>query len=191
MRLDAGIPVQSGGPGGAGRGLPQGGKVAAEVSDRMPRYGATVSAIAHAKAGYRQALFKTKSPGSREVGGFLLASVSLSLPLTFAPLPSRNQSTPSGGAYHPRNPRASPLWRSMFAGMAFARPGSARNYCNRQSTSDGPDRFSHLSAADQRYRETDFAIDYCEDVPALPLAAAERIAALMRKEGLNARISSI
>ena len=46
-------------------------------------------------------------------------------------------------------------------------------------------------ASDQRYRETDLAIDYCEDVPPLPLAAAERIAALMRAAGLTARISSI
>jgi HAD superfamily hydrolase (TIGR01484 family) len=46
-------------------------------------------------------------------------------------------------------------------------------------------------ASDQAYRETDLAIDYCEDVPALPLAAAERIAALMRHAGLSARISSI
>jgi hypothetical protein len=46
-------------------------------------------------------------------------------------------------------------------------------------------------ASDQRYRETDLAIDYCEDVPALPLEAAERIAARMRAAGLTARISSI
>jgi len=46
-------------------------------------------------------------------------------------------------------------------------------------------------AADQPYRETDLAIDYCEDVPSLPLEAAERIATLMRKAGLNAKISSI
>jgi HAD superfamily hydrolase (TIGR01484 family) len=46
-------------------------------------------------------------------------------------------------------------------------------------------------ASDQAYRETDLAIDYCEDVPALPLEAAERIAALMRAEGLTAKISSI
>jgi len=47
------------------------------------------------------------------------------------------------------------------------------------------------TAADQPYRETDLAIDFCEDVPPLPLAAAERIAALMREAGLNAKISSI
>jgi HAD superfamily hydrolase (TIGR01484 family) len=46
-------------------------------------------------------------------------------------------------------------------------------------------------AADQPYRETDLAIDYCEDVPALPLAQAERIAELMRAAGLHAKLSSI
>jgi HAD superfamily hydrolase (TIGR01484 family) len=46
-------------------------------------------------------------------------------------------------------------------------------------------------ASDQPYRETDLAIDYCEGVPPLPLAAAERIAALMRGAGLHAKISSI
>jgi len=46
-------------------------------------------------------------------------------------------------------------------------------------------------ASDQPYRETDLAIDFCEDVPPLPLEAAERIAALMRAGGLTARISSI
>ncbi len=46
-------------------------------------------------------------------------------------------------------------------------------------------------ASDQAYRETDLAIDFCEDVPALPLETAERIAGLMRAEGLTAKISSI
>ena len=46
-------------------------------------------------------------------------------------------------------------------------------------------------AADQAYRETDLAIDFCEDVPALPLEAAEHIARLMREAGLTAKISSI
>ena len=46
-------------------------------------------------------------------------------------------------------------------------------------------------ASDQPYRETDLAIDYCEDVPPLPLEAATRIAAMMRDAGLTARISSI
>ena len=46
-------------------------------------------------------------------------------------------------------------------------------------------------ASDQAYRETDLAIDYCEDVPPLPLEAAERIARLMRGAGLTAKVSSI
>jgi HAD superfamily hydrolase (TIGR01484 family) len=46
-------------------------------------------------------------------------------------------------------------------------------------------------ASDQPYRETDLAIDYCEDVPPLGLEAAERIAAQMRQAGLTAKVSSI
>jgi HAD superfamily hydrolase (TIGR01484 family) len=46
-------------------------------------------------------------------------------------------------------------------------------------------------ASDQPYRATDLAIDYCEDVPPLPMAAAQRIATLMRERGLTAKISSI
>jgi hypothetical protein len=46
-------------------------------------------------------------------------------------------------------------------------------------------------ASDQAYRETDLAIDYCEDVPRLPLDRAEHIAELMRAAGLTAKISSI
>lgn len=46
-------------------------------------------------------------------------------------------------------------------------------------------------AADQAYRETDLAIDFCEDVPPLPLEAAERIAERMREGGLTAKVSSI
>jgi len=46
-------------------------------------------------------------------------------------------------------------------------------------------------AADQLYRETDLAIDYCEDVARLPPSVVERIVALMRSRGLTARVSSI
>src|SRR5262249_17363724 len=46
-------------------------------------------------------------------------------------------------------------------------------------------------SADQAYRETDLAIDYCEDVPRLSPEAAERIAAAMRARGLTAKVSSI
>ena len=46
-------------------------------------------------------------------------------------------------------------------------------------------------ATDQHYRETDLAIDYCEDVPRLPPAAVETIAAMMQQGGLTAKVSSI
>lgn len=47
------------------------------------------------------------------------------------------------------------------------------------------------AASDQGYRETDLAIDYCEDVSPLPLSDAERIAGQMRASGMTAKISSI
>jgi HAD superfamily hydrolase (TIGR01484 family) len=46
-------------------------------------------------------------------------------------------------------------------------------------------------ASDQLYRETDLAIDYCEDVPPLSSQSVERIVALMRGEGMSAKVSSI
>lgn len=46
-------------------------------------------------------------------------------------------------------------------------------------------------AADQRYRETDLAIDYCEDVAPLAREAVDRIVALMQARGLTVKVSSI
>ncbi len=46
-------------------------------------------------------------------------------------------------------------------------------------------------ASDQNYREIDVAIDYCEDVPALPLAVAQEIAGYFHKHGATAKVSSI
>ena len=46
-------------------------------------------------------------------------------------------------------------------------------------------------ASDQRYREADLAIDFCEDVPRLPMAAVDKIVALMHSAGMTAKISSI
>lgn len=46
-------------------------------------------------------------------------------------------------------------------------------------------------SADQAYREADLAIDFCEDVEALPAAAVERIKALFEADGACAKISSI
>lgn len=46
-------------------------------------------------------------------------------------------------------------------------------------------------ASDQAYREIDVAIDFCEDVPALPKLVAQDIAAEFHKSGVTAKVSSI
>jgi len=46
-------------------------------------------------------------------------------------------------------------------------------------------------ASDQAYRESDLAIDYCEDVAPLPRGSVERIVEIMRAEGMTVRVSSI
>jgi HAD superfamily hydrolase (TIGR01484 family) len=46
-------------------------------------------------------------------------------------------------------------------------------------------------SADQLYRETDLAIDFCEDVPALPVGEVARIKAIFESEGATAKVSSI
>ena len=46
-------------------------------------------------------------------------------------------------------------------------------------------------ASDQHYRESDLAIDFCEDVPRLSAENVARIVALMHAEGLTAKVSSI
>ena len=46
-------------------------------------------------------------------------------------------------------------------------------------------------ASDQQYRETDLAIDFCEDVAPLAQADVERIASMMAARGLTAKTSSI
>ncbi len=46
-------------------------------------------------------------------------------------------------------------------------------------------------ASDQHYRETDIAIDYCEDVAPLSREAVDRIVSIMQAEGMSAKVSSI
>jgi HAD superfamily hydrolase (TIGR01484 family) len=46
-------------------------------------------------------------------------------------------------------------------------------------------------AADQLYREADLAIDFCEDVPALPKAAVQKIVDVFTRFDATAKISSI
>lgn len=46
-------------------------------------------------------------------------------------------------------------------------------------------------ASDQAYREADLAIDFCEDVPPLPMEQVRTIADIFAKAGAEAKISSI
>ena len=46
-------------------------------------------------------------------------------------------------------------------------------------------------SSDQHYRETDLAIDFCEDVPRLPESAVARIVTLFENAGASAKVSSI
>lgn len=46
-------------------------------------------------------------------------------------------------------------------------------------------------ASDQAYREADLAIDFAEDVPALPPAAVKKIVELFEQQGATAKVSSI
>jgi HAD superfamily hydrolase (TIGR01484 family) len=46
-------------------------------------------------------------------------------------------------------------------------------------------------SSDQHYRETDLAIDFCEDVERLPPSAVARIVALFEGAGASAKVSSI
>ncbi len=46
-------------------------------------------------------------------------------------------------------------------------------------------------AADQPFRVADFAIDYSEDVPPLPLSQADAICRILDEEGVHFRVSSI
>nr|WP_315974511.1 HAD-IIB family hydrolase [Microvirga sp. HBU67692] len=46
-------------------------------------------------------------------------------------------------------------------------------------------------ASDQAYRLADLAIDFCEDVPALPEAEVDRIVAVFERAGAQAKVSSI
>jgi HAD superfamily hydrolase (TIGR01484 family) len=46
-------------------------------------------------------------------------------------------------------------------------------------------------AADQAYREADLAIDYCEDIPTLPMEDVDQIVRCFEDAGAQAKISSI
>jgi len=94
-------------------------------------------------------------------------------------------------------------------GALYMRYDKARRRLIRRFVDDEPTRRAHRErlteiaakivdavpgcapASDQLYRETDIAIDFCEDVAALPRASVDRIVALMQAEGMTAKVSSI
>jgi hydroxymethylpyrimidine pyrophosphatase-like HAD family hydrolase len=92
--------------------------------------------------------------------------------------------------------------------LAFAydreRRKMTRWYClSSREAEEGRTRLRHLKerilrevpgtaeAADQRFRLTDLAIDYCEDVPRLPEEAVRRICEIAEEEGASFKVSSI
>ena len=94
------------------------------------------------------------------------------------------------GAFYFRYDRAAHAMRRRYVDDAAARAASRERLAGigREILDAIP---GAAIAADQQYRETDLAVDYCEDVPPLPPAAVERIAAMMRSRGLTAKVSSI
>jgi HAD superfamily hydrolase (TIGR01484 family) len=77
----------------------------------------------------------------------------------------------------------------------WARDQAQRDLDRARLTEIGAELLRHVPgaalAADQRYREADVAIDWCEDVPALDAAAVQRIVELLQRHGLTVKVSSI
>jgi HAD superfamily hydrolase (TIGR01484 family) len=95
----------------------------------------------------------------------------------------------NGALYMIHDDRAGMLRRHFAAG-----PDERRDYRERLAaiaTTILREVPGSAVASDQIYRETDLAIDYCEDVPPLSGESVERIVALMCAEGMSAKVSSI
>jgi HAD superfamily hydrolase (TIGR01484 family) len=91
------------------------------------------------------------------------------------------------GAFYMAYDRAHGLRTRLFAAAAQKSPSTLRAIGEAILTAVPGAAWS----SDQPYRLADIAIDFCEDVPPLPRAAIEDIAARMRAAGLTAKISSI
>ncbi len=94
------------------------------------------------------------------------------------------------GAFYFRHDAAARKLRKRFLLPA------AERTANRQRLAAVRDRIlaavpGAALASDQFYREADIAIDFCEDVPALPRPEVDRIVALFEQAGCTAKISSI
>jgi hypothetical protein len=78
---------------------------------------------------------------------------------------------------------------------AWARDDAQRAHDRERLAAIGADVLRRVPgtalAADQRYREADVAIDWCEDVPPLPAADVQRVVDLLHGHGLTVKVSSI
>jgi len=78
---------------------------------------------------------------------------------------------------------------------AWAREAAQREHDRARLTEIGAEILRAVPgtalAADQRYREADLAIDWCEDVPALDAAQVQRVVDLLHGHGLTVKVSSI
>ena len=94
------------------------------------------------------------------------------------------------GAFYFSYDRARRIMRRTYADDAATR---ARNRERLKAIADEIVRAvpGCAIAADQSFRETDLAIDYCEDVAPLAREAVDRIVDLMQARGLTAKVSSI
>ena len=94
------------------------------------------------------------------------------------------------GAFYMRYDAAS---RSLVRRFAIDRDERARRMQTLRAIAEDVVRDVRGSAlaSDQPYRETDIAIDYCEDVPRLANADVDRIVERLRAHGLTVKQSSI
>jgi HAD superfamily hydrolase (TIGR01484 family) len=78
---------------------------------------------------------------------------------------------------------------------AWARDHAQREHDRARLTQIGAEVLRQVPgaalAADQRYREADLALDWCEDVPALTASDVQRIVDLLHRHGLTVKVSSI
>ena len=78
---------------------------------------------------------------------------------------------------------------------AWAREAAQREHVRSRLTEIGVEILREVPgtalATDQRYREADLAIDWCEDVPALAPAQVQRVVELLHGYGLTVKVSSI
>ena len=94
------------------------------------------------------------------------------------------------GAFYFRYERAARTMRRRYVDDAATRTANRKRLCaiGERILAEVP---GCAVASDQQYRAVDLAIDYCEDVPALPRPAVDKIVRLMRDAGMTAKVSSI